>query len=164
MRRVVLTRTETGDEGTFGEIVVDGFRCVTLELPWRANAKGRSCIPAGTYVFRWRTDSPAHGACYEADVDEEAPGRTNIQIHSANLAGDVDLGYVAQLLGCIAPGQAVVTFGSNVKPAGELPQRGVAGSRGATAELENVLRHEPFELQIAWAPGVGPQKPAFPRR
>lgn len=151
MRKAVLIRHETGDHGTFGEIVTDyGFVCVTLELPWKDNSKDKSCIPPGTYVFRWRKDSPKHGACYEADPDAEAPDRTNIQIHSANLAGDTDKGYVSQLLGCIAPGMAIGEFAPNVPPAGKLAQRGVVGSRRATGELVKMFSMEPFELVVKW--------------
>ena len=151
MIKAILLRHETGDQGTFGEIiVVDKHLCVTLELPWRNNAKGKSCVPAGTYIFRWRKDSPKHGACYEADPDDEAPNRTNVQIHSANLAGDVDKGYVSQLEGCIAPGMAIGTFKAGSSPAGKLDQSGVVGSKKANADLVSMFKMEPFKLEIQW--------------
>lgn len=157
MRRATLTRIETGDEGTFGQLLTDsGFFCMTLELPWRNNEKGRSCIPAGTYTFFWRTDSPAHGACYEALPSSEAPGRENIQVHAANLAGDELKGFVAQLLGCIAPGKAIVKFAANVKPAGPRDQRGITESGATTRALQRDLGLNQFELTVKWAPGVGP--------
>mgnify|MGYP001588603422 FL=1 len=151
MRTALLKRTDTGDQGTFGKLTLDsGFSCVSLELPWRNNAKGRSCVPPGTYIFKWRTDSPAHGECYEMEPDAEAPGRTNVQIHAANLAGDEDKGYVAQLLGCIAPGRAVVVFKAGTRPAGAKDQRGVTASKLALGELEADLKTEPFQLTILW--------------
>lgn len=154
MRKAVLTRLETSDEGTFGELISDsGFTCRSLELPWRGNAKGRSCIPAGVYVFRWRTDSPAHGECYQADPDAEAPGRDNIQIHAANWAGDQDKGFKAELLGCIAPGKAV----SVMEHAPGKPQRGVTESRATLEKLVKDLNREPFELAIKWA-GPSPEE------
>src|SRR3990167_9106461 len=103
MRTGTLTRLRTGDDGTFGHLVLDsGFRCVMLELPWRDNQRGRSCVPAGRYLFAWRTDSPKHGACYEEWDDpstsarEDIANRDNIQIHAANLPGDDSFGYIKQ--------------------------------------------------------------------
>ena len=152
MRQALLDRTESCDEGTFGWLrVVDEltghvlFSCATLELPWRENAPMLSCIPAGVYEFHWRTDSPKHGECYEAVA---VPGRTNIQIHAANLAGDESKGYVKQLDGCIAPGMSVVQFKAGKRPAGDRDQRGVSASKASTAGLVDVLRKEPFVLTI----------------
>ena len=41
-----LTRNETGDEGTFGELSVLDRVFKTGELPWRDNNNDFSCIPA----------------------------------------------------------------------------------------------------------------------
>ena len=68
---------------------------LTLELPWRNNAIGKSCIPAGNYeVKRWH--SSVLGTCYAFDDSETFP-RTAIRIHVANWARD--------LRGCIALGK-----------------------------------------------------------
>ena len=156
MTRATLTRLETGDEGTFGEILAGDFRCRCIELPWRNNLRGLSCLPKGVYTFFWRTDSPRHGACYEALPDDEAPGRTNVQIHAANLAGDVRKGWVSQLEGCLAPGLALAVFPAGTHPAGARDQRGVVSSRQALHLLEDSLGRKRFELDIRWAPGVEP--------
>jgi hypothetical protein len=104
MRKATLTRSPSTDQGTFGTLVLDdGTTFHSLELPWRDNARGLSCIPAGTYVFR-KVDSPKHGECYQA---LDVPGRSEIQIHVANYAGDVTLGYRSDLMGCIALGKEV---------------------------------------------------------
>lgn len=152
MKQAILDRTESCDEGTFGWLRVLNeltgeviFQCASLELPWRDNAPMLSCIPPGRYEFYWRADSPKHGAVYEAKA---VPGRSNIQVHAANLAGDESRGYVKQLDGCIAPGKAVVQFRAGNKPAGERDQRGVAASRATLAELVAVLGKEPFVLTI----------------
>lgn len=143
MRTAVLTRQATGDEGTWGDLVTDsGFKCRTLELPCRDNEKGKSCIPLGTYTFKWRTDSPKHGECYEMEQDTEAPGRTNIQIHSANFAGDADKGFRCQLLGCIAPGLEIGVLEG---------QKAILSSKAATKALADALNREPFELAVKWA-------------
>ena len=70
------------------------FHCVTLELPWRDNQKGTSCIPEGAYQVQHRT-SPKHGDHYQV---LDVPGRELILFHPGN--------YVWQLLGCILPGSA----------------------------------------------------------
>lgn len=146
MKRGVLTRYETGDDGTFGILADDaGFKVHTIELPWRDNAKGESCIPDGTYTFRWRTDSPKHGECYEMVPDAEAPGRTNVQIHSANFAGDVAKGKKCQLLGCIAPGKSVGVLEG---------QKAVLDSKAAIRALADNFNRESFELVIRWEEGL----------
>lgn len=147
MKKATLLRTSTDDEGTFGILSSDegAFQVRTLELPWRDNAKGASCIPAGTYTFRWRKDSLKHGECYEMDVDAEAPGRTNVQIHSANWAGDESKGKKCQLLGCIAPGQSAGVLDG---------QKAVLGSKAATKALADFFGREPFELAVRWGNGL----------
>lgn len=161
MKQATLTRLETGPEGTFGRLDIHDektgevvFTCATLELPWRENARGVSCAPAGSYLFKWRTDSPKHGACYEEWDDPATPeredikDRDNIQIHAANLAGDETQGYVKQLDGCIAPGLSVVKFHAGKKPAGAKDQRGVSASVTATKQLAAALNYETFRLTI----------------
>lgn len=146
MRKVTLTRTETGDEGTFGTIVTDsGFSVYSGELPWRGNAPGKSCIPAGAYVCQ-KAVSPKHGPCYY--ITDVPGGRTDIEIHSANWMGDESKGFKCQLLGCIAPGRAI----------GELiGQKAVLSSRDALIGLEADLEGEPFHLVIAWGNNLNPE-------
>lgn len=167
MKRARLNRISTGPEGTFGRLVVldDNninvlFECVTLELPWNENKKGISCVPTGDFLFKWRTDSPAHGEVYEEwdDPDtahkEDVPNRERIQIHAANLAGDPDLGFVKQLEGCIAPGRGAHIFKGGKKPAGSIDQRGITASGPTLKTLVAVLNKEIFKLEIRWDLGV----------
>lgn len=150
MKRVFLIRTETGDEGTFGKLTIDNFKCFTVELPWRNNEKGKSCIPSGIYIFRW-SKSPKHGECFEADQSDNAPGRTDIQIHSANWAGNVDRGYISQLEGCVSLGRAIAMIEI---PGGGKKQKGVTASKDATRAFEAIMGKEPFELEIKWDESV----------
>ena len=153
MRSATLTREETSHEGTFGTLETDqGFTCRTGELPWRDNARGVSCIPAGTYQVNWRF-SPKHGDCWHIDG---VPGRSDVEIHSANLMGNIDEGFCSQLLGCIAPGGSVETFNAGTVKGQEKNQKGVVGSGAKLKELQADLASEPFTLIIVWAPGVGP--------
>ncbi len=136
MRKVTLTREDTSDDGTFGDLTTDsGYACRSGELPWRDNAVGKSCIPSGIYSVSWRL-SPKHGLCYHVDG---VPGRTDIEIHAANFMGDASLGLSCDLLGCIATGLTTgVLFG----------QRGILDSKLALSELISDLALEPFELTI----------------
>jgi len=89
---LVLTRTYF-PEGTNGQLTCNGkLICKTIELPWKDNEKGVSCIPEGKYFIRPRY-SAKHGAHFEL-VD--VPSRSLILIHPANNA-------LAELKGCIAP-------------------------------------------------------------
>lgn len=98
MKRLILNRDLVSGEVTHGRLsLLDAqgrelFSCFTLELPWRDNRIGQSCIPPGQYRLVHRT-SPKFGRhIHVLDV----PGRTFILIHPAN--------FVSQLRGCIAPG------------------------------------------------------------
>src|SRR3990167_9842271 len=159
MKEAFLTRTETGDEGTFGEIKHGEQSWLSLELPWRDNLPGKSCIPSGDYLFRWRSDSPKNGECFETWDDpttplkEDVEGRSAIQIHPANLAGDRDYGYACQLEGCIAPGKGIAVFWVKPPAAADVrPQRGITQSRQALKELVSSLGLDTFRLKIQWAP------------
>lgn len=153
MIKAVLTRISTGDEGTFGELrLPNGYACSTVELPWRDNKKGLSCIPQGAYTFR-TVLSPKHGACYQMDADDEAPNRDHIQIHAANWAGDATKGYRCELLGCISPGREI----AEIEYAPGKKQKGVVASKATLRCLEEQLASQPFELQIVWAPGIKPE-------
>ena len=80
---------------TIGRLRCGDLQCFTLELPWRNNARGRSCIPAGTYQASLY-DSPRHGIVVLLD---DVPGRSMIEIHAGN--------YTTQIEGCILVGDSV---------------------------------------------------------
>ena len=158
MLKGTIIRKETSDQGTFGELSIPGtnFKCVSLELPWRDNKTGLSCIPAGEYLFKW-IQSPKHGWCYEGYDDPSTPQkedilrRDKIQIHSANLAGDISKGYISQLLGCIALGECVVQFQPGKPPAGAKAQRGISASRSTMQDFEKSTEgNELLSLLISW--------------
>ena len=80
-------------EGTNGEILYQGRLVVyTIELPWKNNQAGVSCIPEGRYelVNRW---SPKFGRHLQI---MHVSGREYILMHPANEA-------LRELKGCIAP-------------------------------------------------------------
>ncbi|MFA5026408.1 MAG: DUF5675 family protein [Candidatus Methylomirabilota bacterium] len=155
----LLVRDETSDFGTFGKLMIGSFVCDTIELPWRGNRRGKSCAPACKALFKPKI-SPTHGPCLEEWDDPKTPeredikDRDNIQFHAANLAGDVDRGYVSQLLGCIAPGIDRANFAPNVRPCGPKAQKGVTGSKAAMKKLLSVVGENVLSLTICWKEGV----------
>lgn len=112
----LFERTQVEPNGVFGRLALDQVPfCVTAEQPWRNNAKGRSCIPAGHYELRpW--DSPQFGMVLmfvnpalqvyatEADVPpaQRGIGRALVLMHAAN--------WPHQLQGCIALGKHIATL------------------------------------------------------
>lgn len=108
------------DYGVFGLLEVDGaIAGYTTEQPWRDNAKGRSCVPAGEYELLPH-NSTKYGPVvvlsnpdldvypYEGDVPEAKRGvaRATCLIHAAN--------WPDQLQGCIAPGAKITMIGGKL--------------------------------------------------
>lgn len=135
MRTATLTRTQHTDEGTFGVLVFGRNTVHSLELPWRENRRQKSCIPVGTYQCAI-VNSPRFGRVYGV---ANVPGRSNILIHSANFAGNVDLGWKTQLQGCIALGMRLGKIGN---------QRAALVSRPAIRLLNEWSGGMPFTLEI----------------
>lgn len=94
MRRATISRIYQSD-CTVGIINFGDLRAYTLELPWQNNEEGSSCIPAGTYLAKYRL-SPSNGDVIEL---QNVVGRTYIQIHSGN--------YTSQIKGCILIGDSL---------------------------------------------------------
>jgi hypothetical protein len=123
LRRVFYTLNET-----FGILRCPNGRMLsTVELPWRGNARGVSCIPPGTYQVRLGSYK---GRYPDLEV-QDVPERDAIEIHAANLA--------SELRGCIAVGKG---FGY-VKG-----ERGVVHSRDALALLLSSMDGEEDTLII----------------
>ena len=87
-----LSRTYFPD-GTNGTLACEGqFICNTIELPWKLNEKGVSCIPEGEYFIAKRFSTKFQWHLEVLDV----PNRSLILFHPANSA-------LHELKGCIAP-------------------------------------------------------------
>lgn len=102
--KIELTRTLHTTEATLGQIELGGWTFYTIELPWRSNEKGKSCVPAGEYKLV-PYNSPRHGATYclhNPRLNVYGPGvipaggRSYCEIHPANWASELN--------GCIALG------------------------------------------------------------
>jgi len=80
------------------------YDCRALELPYRDNKKGVSCLPAGDYVAEIVHSSPQfnypHIWVHDTDSIYAAGVRKGVKIHVAN--------YVRELRGCIAVGERFV--------------------------------------------------------
>jgi hypothetical protein len=135
MRNVYLFRTLTSDQGTEGILATDGFFCKTLELPWRNNNRGISCIPAGEYIVKIR-QSPRYGQIYWVT---NVQGRTWILIHSGNYAGDKTKGFKTHVAGCILLGKKHGFLGN---------QRAVLNSRVTVRKFMRFMKNETFKLTI----------------
>jgi hypothetical protein len=92
MKKATLTRFESSDKQTLGKLEIDNWSCCTLELPWRDNNQGISCIPAGTYRCV-RRESQKYGQHWHLQA---VPKRSFILIHAGN--------YFRQIQGCILVG------------------------------------------------------------
>lgn len=137
MTEAILTRMDSTDEGTPGILTLEtGWECRTLELPWRGNAHGASCIPPGVYEVRRDWSPKRQRYVYELQA---VPQRGDIQIHSGNFAGDRSKGLRSDVEGCLLLGHEHGTlFG----------QLAVLGSRPTVEALEAHLGGMPFRLTI----------------
>lgn len=87
-----LTRTYFPD-GTNGTLQCEGrFLSYAIELPWKMNERGVSCIPEGKYFIEKRYSHTFKWHLQVMDVEN----RTLILFHPANHAA-------TELKGCIAP-------------------------------------------------------------
>jgi hypothetical protein len=137
----VLRRGPSTDQGTFGVLRFGKTTCRSLELPWRANVRQRSCIPPGSYSCAI-VQSRRFGRVYHV---QDVPGRDAVLMHPANLAGDLELGWTSQLQGCIAPCQQLGAMRNN---AGVMQAAGLV-SRPAVSALMSWADGRPFTLEIS---------------
>lgn len=138
MRHLQLTRCESCDQGTRGELSdADTLRhvCYTLELPWRHNLHGLSCIPSGEYHVVMR-GSDHFGPVY---CLQDVPNRSGILMHAGNFAGDVQKGFLSHVLGCILLGD---TFGEIDH------QLAILNSKNTRKKFEATMGGYPFDLTI----------------
>ena len=115
---------------TIGRLTLSGsaFQCFTLELPWKENERGVSCIPKGKYQA-FKRQSPKNGLVVEfANV----PQRSNIQIHSGN--------FTRQIEGCVLTGSSVAFLDADSIP-------DVANSKVMLDKLLSLLPDK-FEVEI----------------
>ena len=135
MKDVYLFRIRRHDQGTEGQLFIEGFNCYSLELPWRNNQRSISCIPPNTYDCIIR-QSPRFGTIYWI---LKVPDRTYVLIHSGNFAGDVTKGFKTNVEGCILLGKKMgYLYG----------QRAVLNSRLTIRRFMNHMENKSFKFHI----------------
>ena len=166
MRNATIVRnlSQSGDQGTPGVLTLDNAKSwLTLELPWRNDLAYKSCVPTSLYMAKnlWSEKHQANlyhlvnavSRVHDDGTMDLAPledGRTQIEIHSANLAGNGDAGYFSQLLGCIALGQGRATFTAGTIHGQLKDQSGITASKDALAEFMADLNGEELFLKIVY--------------
>ncbi len=133
MKTAYIIRRQPLKDRMLGRLLVfDGaflrLDLATLELPWKGNAVGESCIPAGRYRLVPRS-TQARG---DHLLIEGVPGREWILIHRGNYPSDVR--------GCILVGREHIDINGDRIP-------DVSGSRSALGQLVQVIT-EPTELIV----------------
>lgn len=136
MQRVILERLTTGDQGTFGRIVIGDKLFYTGELPDRDNKTDISCIPVGVYVCHWTMSARFKREMYQVGG---VPDRFGIRIHSANFVGDKSKRFRCQLNGCIALGEKIADMAG---------QKALIVSAPAVRNFETLMKKKPFILEI----------------
>jgi len=90
-----LHRTDYLSRGTRGVLFLPSGKSLhTIELPWRENRQGDSCIPEGTYPVGQRPFYAGGG--YKTAHIKDVPDRSLILVHIGNTIADLD--------GCVAVG------------------------------------------------------------
>lgn len=145
MTDAVLTRFETGDQGTFGRLLARRLALLSGELPWRGNAANVSCLPPepGGDPVRYLamvTHSPRFGRALYL-LGPTSP-RAGIRIHPANFMGDDAKGFRRQLNGCVSLGERLGWMDG---------QKAILLSAPAVRRLEKYFGGQPFDLEVRWA-------------
>lgn len=144
MKRLIITREPSSDEGTFGRGVLDAdLSWDFIELPWRDDMPSVSCVPIGVYQASVIVSPHFQRRVY---LLSDVPGRSAIEMHPANWAGDVTKGFYSDLRGCCAPGTA---RGRLYTHTGKL-QAAVLHSAHALDQLLEATVCEPIEIEFKW--------------
>jgi hypothetical protein len=147
MKKLLIERGPSTDQGTFGRAVLDAHReWYSLELPSRDNSPHYSCILPGIYIAKLDATSKwsprDDGRLYRL---LDVPGRDLIKIHAATWAGDVLRGWHSELLGCIALGK---DLGQLQPPDLHGPQECLLKSRAALTEFMAATNGEDLEIEV----------------
>lgn len=156
-----LARQPSTEQGTFGNLQCCLWdrhaEFATLELPWLANRRDLSCIPAGNYVCHHEHTSKNIGGNEWWYHVLDVPSRGNILIHPGNWAGDEGQGYYSDSRGCILLGLKETKLRPPL-PIGDADgspvpnvvggQMAIGQSRKACSELAQFFGRMDFELRV----------------
>jgi hypothetical protein len=142
MQTVTLVRGQSTDDGTFGKLTVGSKTFISIELPWKDNQSGISCIPVGTYVCEV-APSARMTQLFGKDMYHvtNVPDRSGVCIHPSNYAGDTTLGKRSDLEGCIALGDGTTKDDNG--------QEMIIDSKVSINEFMSDLNSQPFTLIIS---------------
>lgn len=85
----MLVRETYTDESVMGKLYVNGeFISYTLELAWKNNEQGISCVPRGVYDCKVRLAKDSASRNYNHLILEDVPNRSYILFHRGNTAKD----------------------------------------------------------------------------
>ena len=122
-------------DGVDGTLITPLITVYTLELPWKDNVSGISCIPLGTYKMTKRI-SPRFGSVFHI---HDVENRSWILTHWGNWAGDVLKGRRSDSEGCILVGMKIgIAYG----------QKAVLMSRVGFYSLMKYLSENEYDLII----------------
>ncbi len=154
-----IRRRKVQTWGTPGQLVTsEGFVCDTLELPWRDNRRGESCITPDSYNG-WLWQSPTmHRTVVRL---ENKHGRQDCLIHNGNFAGDTLLDIdgdgrggdlVTNVHGCTLVGEG---YGVIRNKQGDM-QMGILNSKDTLAALVEHLGAGTHTFIYLWNDGCVP--------
>jgi hypothetical protein len=96
---LLIIRDTFSEKSTLGKLFINGeLFCDTLELPYINNERSISCIPAGRYKVRLRTERESATRDYLHLLVQDVPDRDWILFHRGNTIKDTR--------GCILVGQS----------------------------------------------------------
>lgn len=142
--KVIIKRGLSTDQGTFGVLTLPdlGLSWSSLELPWRDNKPGVSCIDPGAYTARVKWSNHFQKMLYHIN---DQHGRQGVEIHAGNFAGDTLLCWKSDVLGCIMLGTVVDKI--MIDKSGRL-QRALLHSGVALVEFMTATNGAPLEIEI----------------
>ena len=114
------------DDCTVGLLTYKDFRCFTLELPYKDNARNISAIPNGLYPCN-KTVSPKFGDCVAVEC---VVNRSLIRIHKGN--------YTSQIEGCILVGDSLKDINND----------GIIDVTNSTNTIKTLLTKLPTEFLL----------------
>lgn len=152
-KQILVLRDKSQVWGTPGKLTTNkGFICDTLELPWRNNLNGVSCILPDSYSC-----VPWYSPTLKRTVVriEDKHGRKDCLCHNGNFAGDVNAGLTTQVHGCTEVGRG---YGNILRP-DKVLQYGILKSGDTLSALTQHLGEGTHTITYAWGPGCEPQDP-----
>lgn len=152
MNTIQLIRTQTSDQGTRGQILIEGQKpFYTGELPWRNNIPSMSSIPKGAFPVKMLWSEKHQRKVYHVlgvQGRDQNNKMANIEIHSGNYYGDTTkflsdgkTRLKSDVLGCILLGNGLLVPNNG-------GQEQLTDSRSAVARFESLMKGEDFMLSI----------------